>query len=242
MTRLVIAVALLPLVSLGIGSLGGCFQDHPSGQQELMGTDCYSCHGKDYTATTAPVHRDTPQVFSTSCANCHRTAGWQPALEGLHGDAFAITSGAHDHIACLTCHDLASGQPSKAGANTDCIQCHPDDADQRDSHAGVTSATNAPYAYLASVPNFCLQCHPAGTADAHPDQLFARTGNHAVPCSQCHDRTAGPDAKGGNVTCVAAACHHTLGVADAIDDHRSAEYASARGNGASRNFCHRCHS
>src|SRR5262249_2907885 len=174
--------------------------------------------------------------------NGHRTVNWQPALEGLHSDVFGIATGAHANIACLGCHDLASGQPSKLGANTNCLQCHPDDAAQRDGHAGVTMVTGEPYRYLASVANFCLTCHPAGTADVHPDDKFARTRDHAVPCEQCHDRTAGADTKGANVSCVAAMCHHTLSESDPIPDPATTKSQTARGNGASRNFCHQCHS
>lgn len=234
MTRLTVVLVVL--------SLAGCFQSHPSDRQELMGKDCYTCHTAAYTATTQPVHRDKPAVFSTTCVNCHRTVSWQPALEGLHSEAFIMAKGAHAPIACLDCHDLASGQPSKAGANTNCIQCHPDDARQRDAHDGVVSAVSTPYAYLASVPNFCLPCHPAGTADKHPDSLFRLRGDHAVPCADCHDRKAGRDAKGQNVTCVDARCHHTLGVANGIDEHRTSDYVTARGNSTSKNFCHQCHS
>jgi hypothetical protein len=225
--------------------LAGCFQDHPSGQQELMGTDCVGCHQTDYAATTAPVHRDMPQVFSTTCASCHRTVNWKPALEGLHSDVFVIASGKHTDIACLGCHDLATGQPSTRGANTNCLQCHPDDQVLRDAHDGVTSATDAPYQYLADVPNFCLSCHPAGTADIHPDNKFRRTGSHDVPCARCHDRTAGPDTKGANVTCVDSACH-SIGMMDGLEDHNKRDvmpqYVNLRGGGTSRNFCHQCHS
>jgi hypothetical protein len=236
MTRLALVIGCLQLAA--------CFQTHAGDPQELSGTDCYGCHKTDYAATALPVHRDAPQVFSTACAGCHRTIGWKPALEGLHSDVFVIASDPHAPFACQGCHDLATGQPSKAGANTNCIQCHPDDAKQATEHVGVTTVTAAPYAYLASVPNFCLQCHPAGTADVHPDNRFARTADHAVPCEQCHDRTAGPDTKGGNVTCVDARCHHTLTFSDTmIEDHRElSDYATKRGNGKSRNFCHQCHS
>jgi hypothetical protein len=236
MTRLALVAPVLALAWLA-----GCFQDHRSGVQELMGTDCYNCHRSDYTATTAPVHRDTPQVFSTTCASCHRTAGWKPALEGLHSDVFVIASGAHTGIACQGCHDLASGQPSAKGANTNCLQCHPDDTTLRAGHDGVTTATDTPYQYLAAVPNFCLQCHPAGTADVHPDNKFPRTGDHAVPCGQCHDRTAGADTQGANVTCVAAMCHHTIDNSDLIEDHKTTKYTTLRGDGSSRNFCLGCH-
>jgi hypothetical protein len=234
MTRF--AIATLVLV------LGGCFQDHPAGQHELMGTDCYSCHTTDYANTTAPVHRDAPQVFSTTCANCHRTVGWQPALEGLHGTVFGIAGGAHANIACLGCHDLATGQPSKLGANTNCIQCHPDDAAQRDGHSDVTTLTGEPYRYLSGVANFCLSCHPAGLADLHPDDKFARTGNHAVPCGQCHDRTVGPDTKGGNVTCIDARCHHTVQAVQGGEGHSGQRWTTSLGNGSNRHFCHDCHS
>jgi hypothetical protein len=234
MTRLATVIALV--------HLAGCFQSHGADQPELAGTDCYTCHTADYMGTTAPVHRDAPQVFSTGCASCHRTVGWKPALEGSHGEVFVIATGPHTPIACQGCHDLASGQPSALGANTNCIQCHPDDAKQAADHIGVTTVANAPYAYLTGVANFCLACHPSGTADAHPDQLFARTGDHAVACGDCHDRAAGPDTKGGNVTCVSAQCHHTLSQSDTIEDHGTTDYTTARGAGASRNFCHQCHS
>ncbi|HET7501565.1 MAG TPA: hypothetical protein VFK02_11195 [Kofleriaceae bacterium] len=230
------------LAALVLASLAGCFQSHASDQQELAGTDCYSCHQRDYAATTAPVHPATPGVFSTACDGCHRTIGWKPALEGLHSEAFIIATGPHAPFGCLECHDLATAQPSKAGANTSCIQCHPDDAHQGETHAGVTTVTGAPYRYESTIPNFCLSCHPDGTAAAHPDRLFARTGNHAVPCGDCHDRTAGSDKQGANVTCVDARCHHTLSVSDGIDHHGTLDYQSARGNGTSRNFCHQCHS
>jgi hypothetical protein len=233
MTRLTLVLLTL--------SVAGCFQSHPSDRVELMGKDCNGCHAKDWLATTAPVHPSTPQVFSTACVNCHRTVSWQPALEGLHSETFLMATGAHAPIACLDCHDLDRGLPSKAGANTNCIQCHPDDAHQRDAHVGVTSLTNTPYVYQADVVNFCLQCHPSGVADKHPDDLFARRGNHDVPCADCHDRSSGPDTKGRNVTCVDSRCHHTLAFADGVEDHRSAMYQTARGDGSSRNFCHQCH-
>jgi len=233
MTRSIALVAAL--------GLAGCFASHPGDRQELMGEDCYACHKRDYVATAAPVHGATPAVFSTACANCHRTVSWAPALEGLHSDVFLLATGAHAPIACLGCHALDLARTSRQGANTNCIQCHPDDVRQREQHDGVTSVTSQPYAYLASVPNFCLQCHPAGTAIRHPDNLFARRDHHAVPCIDCHDRKAGPDTLGRNVTCVDAKCHHTLGFSDSIGSHRTTDYRAARGDGASRNFCHQCH-
>ncbi len=234
MTRIALVLAVL--------QLAGCFRSHPPDQLELTGTDCYGCHTRDYAATTAPVHPDTPQLFTTACASCHRTANWKPALDGLHDEAFIIQRGPHAPVACIDCHELDGGRPSKQGENTNCIQCHPNDARQIAGHVGVTTEASVPYAYLADQPTFCLSCHPSGLADVHPDDLFARRGDHAVPCADCHDRAAGPDAKGANVTCVESGCHHTLSVSDRIGDHEGADYRAARGDGASRSFCRQCHS
>jgi hypothetical protein len=222
--------------------LAACFQSHPSGQREVAGEDCYGCHATDYAATTAPVHRDAPQVFSTACTGCHIQVSWKPALEGKHSDLFAIADGPHAPTACLGCHDLATAKPSKQGANTNCLQCHPNDAKQIDSHADIEAEIGRPYAYLASVPNFCLDCHPAGTADVHPEKRFALTKDHAVACADCHDRAAGKDKGGANVTCVESRCHHTLRATDGTEGHEDGDYQKARGNGSSRNFCHNCHS
>lgn len=233
MTRLALAIACL---------LAACFHAHPEGQRELAGQDCYSCHTTDYEATAAPVHRTTPDVFSTTCANCHRMTGWQPAVEGAHSQAFVIAQGDHAQIPCQGCHDLDSGKPSKLGANTNCLGCHPDQPVLTTSHAGVTLFAGSPYTYQPAVPNFCLECHPAGTAEQHLDTAFARKADHAVVCSECHDRTAGPDDKGANVTCVESRCHHTVKQTDDTDGHKDGDYKKARGNAASRNFCHKCHS
>jgi hypothetical protein len=239
MTRLILVLG--PVLSTL--AIAGCFQAHPMAQEELMGSDCYACHRKDYVATTAPVHPDTPQLFSTGCATCHRTSGWKPALDGLHNEAFIIAQGPHAApITCVGCHELDGALPSKAGANTNCIQCHPNDAHQADSHVGLLGLTGAPYAYLSDTPNFCLSCHPAGTAEHHPDALFALRKDHAVPCASCHDRAAGPDTKGANVTCVDARCHHTLSASDQLEHHLDAAYRTARGPGTIRAFCHQCHS
>src|SRR4029079_14543825 len=102
-------------------------------------------------ATQAPVHRDTPAVFSTTCTNCHQMVRWQPALESKHSDVFVIAEGPHA-TPCLGCHDLASGKTSKQGANTNCVQCHPNDAKQIDAHTDIDDEIEHPYAYLASVP------------------------------------------------------------------------------------------
>jgi hypothetical protein len=233
MTRLATVIVLV--------SLGACFQAHPSGQRELAGQDCYTCHTADYEATAAPAHRDMPQVFTTTCTTCHGMSSWRPALEGPHSEVFVIAQGPHAQLECQGCHDLATALPSKLGANTNCVQCHPDSTALTAQHVGVTLFVDKPYSYEAAVPNFCLECHPAGLRELHPNKAFALKTNHAVPCGECHDRTAGPDAKGANVTCVDARCHHTVKATDGTDGHKDGDYQKSRGKGTDRTFCHDCH-
>jgi hypothetical protein len=230
MTRFALVIACM---------LFACFRAHPTGQRELSGEDCYGCHVTDYDATVTPNHRGSPQVYTTACVSCHRMTGWKPALEGQHSDVFIIKQGDHAGIACQDCHDLESAAASKAGADTNCLTCHPDTAALTASHVGVTLFAGKPYTYESSVPNFCLDCHPAGLPELHPEARFARRGNHAVTCSECHDRTAGPDIV--NVTCIEARCHHTLRDSDDDSDHDDGAYRRSRGDGTDRDFCHECH-
>lgn len=226
--------------------LAACFESH-KGVQELRGDDCYTCHVDDYDATSMPVHTAPTVDFPTACVNCHKTTDWQPALEGNHPAeiVFPIQSGAHATTPCLQCHDLDVGLPSSAGANTNCIGCHPNDAYQRDAHVGTTSVAGTPYQYRADIANFCLVCHPKGTALKHPDDKFPRTGDHNASCVTCHDRSAGNDAQGANTTCLVSGCH-SLGEEDG--QHREVNNYTATRNGpwpqpnlTSRNFCRVCH-
>jgi hypothetical protein len=230
MTRFALVIACL---------LFACFQAHPAGQRELSGEDCYGCHVTDYEATAAPSHRGSPQVYTTTCVSCHRMTGWKPALEGQHSDVFIIKTGDHNAIACQDCHDLESVALAKRGADTNCLTCHPDTAALTASHAGVTVFAGRPYTYQFAVPNFCLECHPAGLAELHPESEFARRGDHAVPCSECHDRAAGSDEV--NVTCIESRCHHTVRETDDTDGHKGGDYRRSRGDGTDRDFCHECH-
>jgi hypothetical protein len=218
--------------------LAACTQSHSAQVVEIQAESCVTCHTIDYDTAIAPPH--APSGFPTTCADCHRTTDWQPALGGLHPEPmFAVASGPHGGIKCLACHDLDIVAPSKAGANTNCIQCHPDSRNQADSHSGVRGPQNQTYAYNATAPNFCLTCHPAGRASKHPNDRFPRTGPHSRACTTCHDRNAGPDTGGANTTCLNSGCH-SLGQEDG--EHREVgQYSSARGDGSNRHFCLVCH-
>lgn len=219
--------------------LVACTRSH-EGQQELRQGECVNCHTAEYDATTAPVHATAG--FPTTCVDCHRTIDWVPALEGIHPEPrFAVTAGAHGGLACLGCHDLDAMLPSAAGANTNCLQCHPDDAYQRDSHVGVKGPAGQTYAYTPAQRNFCLTCHPAGTALKHPRDRFPFTEKHTTShCSTCHDRASGlPDQGGMNTNCLASGCHS---LTEEDGEHREHDgYGTARGDGSNRHFCLQCH-
>jgi len=232
MTRLPIALWLV--------SLCACFESHDRTQQ-VRGEDCVMCHRADFDATSMPAHAAPEVGFPTTCADCHRASDWRPALEGLHpapdtytepdpdggvrNQTFLIDRGPHAPIKCVVCHDLDVPRPdlpaaARRGFNTDCIQCHPDDAFQQDAHQGVISATGGPYtAYRSDVRNFCRTCHPTGDALNHPRDRFPLTGGH-TRCSSCHLRATGPDAGGRNTSCIGAGCH-ALSKMDAEHEERS---------------------
>ena len=247
------------VVMLVVVATTGCMQSH-TGQEALHSDECYTCHRPDYETTVAPnMAGHQTSGFPTTCANCHVTAGWQPALGGLHPDVvvvaqdFGIKSGPHTNIKCLTCHDLSSPQPATDGANTNCVQCHADSSSQRTSHAGTTGTQPGgavvAYADIAySSPNFCLTCHPNGLAGKHPDDKFPRRGEHNAPCVQCHDRTTPPpnntDMMGKNVNCMASGCHSR----SRMDSKHAEEPGTTRYNASKNepqwtlnNFCLDCH-
>ena len=221
-----------------------CMQSHDNKRVAVVSEDCATCHLDDYDATTMPPHGNVPSAagpvsFPTTCGDCHRNTTWKGALEGLHPPTpFAITSGVHTNIQCLSCHDLDLATTSKAGANTNCNQCHRDSADLDDIHTNLKGPLGQPYAYAPATANFCLSCHPRGVPDLkHPAQ-FPRTGPHDSKCATCHDRFSGlPDLKGMNTTCIIGGCHS---LAEEDGHHREeggARYTQLRGDGSNRHFC-----
>ena len=246
-------------IALWLVSLCACFESHDRTQQ-ISRDDCVLCHRADFGATSAPVHGAPNVGFPTTCADCHRAADWRPALEGLHpapstytaidasgqvvNQTFLIDGGPHAAVRCLACHDLDVALPAvpvaqRRGFNTDCIQCHPNDAFHQDAHAGAVSLTGGAYTtYQGDVPNFCLTCHPTGDALNHPKNKFPLTGGHAARCTSCHVRAMGTDLGGRNTSCITSGCH-SLSRMDAEHDERN--YATYRSSPpaplTTANFC-----
>ncbi|HEY2517971.1 MAG TPA: hypothetical protein VGI39_44175 [Polyangiaceae bacterium] len=128
--------------------------------QEALSGACYDCHSSAYQVVKTPVHVG---VYPTTCADCHTTTAWIPAVSGHPEAQFPITTGSHANkgIGCADCH-IASLGPSTGGQNTDCMHCHLGahntpgiDA----THAGIAGYPGTP-----ASPHSCLNagCHPSG--------------------------------------------------------------------------------
>jgi len=226
MSRAISTVASLAMV-LGLAS---CFRDHPSTATEVRGEECVACHLDDYDGTTQPVHVGNA-TYPTTCANCHVTTGWQPALDGNHPENnFPITHGPHTGIKCMSCHDLSLGGSSTGGANTNCLQCH-HQPDVDPHHNGVSG-----YHYDSSQPHFCLSCHPDGMGGGHPGDKFPiANGAHSnIPCDMCHDSSLGsPDSK-DNTNCLT--CHIAADISPHHTDVGGYNYDTSKPH-----FCLDCH-
>ena len=178
-------------------ALTACVDSHPAGKPftTIDDNNCVGCHQADYDNTTNPAHAG---LYPTTCADCHVSTAWRPAIAQGHPEArFAIATGAHQGVGCRTCHRPELGS-STAGANTDCISCHVQ-AESDPRHVGI-----ADYQYRPTVRNFCLTCHPAGTAEggAHPEARFPiAAGAHRLACATCHNAALGPSTAGQNISC-----------------------------------------
>ncbi len=160
------SIALTALV------LAACMQQQHNGT-DISNLQCVSCHLADFQKANAADSTHTNQ----DCAQCHDTSSWNAG----HPEAkFPISTGAHVNIACKTCHS----EPGAfvGGANTNCIQCHPQTQTDPE-HVGTSG-----YAYSNTTKNFCLTCHPDGKAAGHPEAKFPITsGNHSgIACADCH--------------------------------------------------------
>jgi hypothetical protein len=195
--------AIWPL--LGKHALAACESCHADGHYADTPTDCVGCHKADYDGTTDPVHADVG--YPTSCAVCHGTDGWKPAV--FDHDAKWPLTGAHAEAACESCH--ADGQ--YAGTPDTCVGCHQADFD------GTTDPDHA----ALGLPTTCNVCH--GTAAWEPaefaghDPIWPLLGKHAdAACESCHaegykDTPTGCDD-----------CHHPDYVGAVQPDHAGPGY------------------
>ena len=206
--------------------------------------DCVGCHTGEHERAAMDLRHRGVQVplYPTGpaspnfCLNCHPT-GLAPI--GLHPEVrFPIGRDPHAYP-CADCH-VATRGANTGGANTDCIGCHEGSharslADPQ--HRGVSGYPAGP-----AEPNFCLTCHPTGSADgaAHPEAAFPiANGTHAgITCEQCHDASLGASVGGANTNCVD--CHTGEHERRAVDPQHVGVSGYPAGSAAA-NFCLTCH-
>ena len=178
-----------PLV--GGHKISNCFACHAQGSDfKGLSTNCYSCHKKDFEATTNPNH--VKEKFSTDCKSCHNITSFIPSTFNHNNTNFPLT-GKHVSVSCGDCH--TSGYTA---ISTDCYSCHKKDYD----------ATTDPNHLTGKFPTDCTQCHTtSGWASSnfdHSKTNFPLTGAHqTVDCQSCHQNGYA----GTSTEC--ASCHQT---------------------------------
>lgn len=128
-----------------------CSSCHVGGKYAGTSTDCFSCHQKDYTATTNPAHATAN--YPTTCTSCHTTNAWKPSTFN-HTPFFPIGSGDKHRPGrwnfCSDCHT----NPSNFKVFS-CLTCHEhNQTDMDKKHQGRNG-----YSYDS---NACYRCHPQG--------------------------------------------------------------------------------
>ena len=119
-----------------------CATCHVNNNYTTLPTNCYGCHQADYNATTNPVHKAAPTVFTTNCTTCHNTTAWTGATFNhtwwsmTHGGANGVCATCHTNpndymvFQCTNCHAKPQtdathqGNPNYVYNSVNCYQCH----------------------------------------------------------------------------------------------------------------------
>ncbi|WP_428269351.1 hypothetical protein [Haliangium sp.] len=199
-----------------------------------LNTDCIGCHTGDHAQGAMDSRHSGVSGYAFApdnprfCLSCHPSG-----VAASHPDnAFRISTGDHSAFTCDDCHDASRG-PNSGGLNANCTGCHTGEH----ARSPMESRHNLVGDFRWSDANvqFCLTCHPGGTAEVHPRNRFSLSGAHRQRCLDCHDPGISPDAS-RNANCIG--CHeHRI---DRMDSkHREVRnYVSQPGN---PDFCLECH-
>lgn len=207
--------------------------------------ECRTCHQPKFIANKSPLEADKTKIentflgldrackschfdehrgqVSSTCTDCHSTAGWKPASGFDHQKAKFTLDGKHTTVPCQKCH-LTLGDPSN-GRDTSYLKFAPLVFGQcTDCHTDVHKGKLGPD---------CRNCHSTAgwqvTDKAkfdHSKTRYPLEGKHAsVTCDKCHtNRKSG-------ATLRFAACR------DCHSDFHRGEFAKRKGKGA----CEECH-
>ncbi|HEX5051652.1 MAG TPA: cytochrome c3 family protein [Planctomycetota bacterium] len=167
-------------------------QRHPGRQAD----DCRACHSDPHGGQF-----DTGPFAATGCVACHDRTRFAPhAFDAAHHARTQLPlDGKHAEIDCSKCHAEPTGDAPRRfqGTPNRCEQCHDD------AHEGAFAPVDE--ALAANPRGRCAECH--GTrAFAQLDHErfdhgrwtgFPVDGAHGqIECTDCHARTAQPDALG----------------------------------------------
>ncbi|MGH9702531.1 MAG: hypothetical protein ACRD4K_04065, partial [Candidatus Acidiferrales bacterium] len=226
-----------------------CSACHIGGQFKGTPSDCYSCHAKDFKATTNPNHIQAG--FPTDCSTCHNTTTWVGAVfDHTKFTKFPLTGG-HISVACNQCH--INGK--FAGTPTDCYSCHTKD------YNGTTNPNHV----QAGFPTDCSMCHTTAswlnsTFNHNSFTQFPLTGAHvSVACNLCHingkfagtptdcyschtkdyNGTTDPNHVQAGFSTNCTLCHNTTSWAGAVFDHSKTPFPLTGAHvSVACNLCH----
>jgi hypothetical protein len=127
----------------GFHTTVACATCHVNNNYTTLPTTCYGCHQADYNATTNPVHKAAPTIFTTTCTTCHNTTAWTGATFNhtwfpmTHGNANSVCATCHTNpndytiFQCTGCHGGGNAanfhHPNVGGYvynSVNCYQCH----------------------------------------------------------------------------------------------------------------------
>jgi hypothetical protein len=195
----------------------GCDSCHTSRRFDAGSPSCYSCHAKQYQATTQPNHQAAG--FPTQCELCHKPSHTSFSQATFQHNAYFPLSGVHATQACASCHrnNVYKGTPR------DCYGCHRTDYER----------TASPNHAAAGFPTTCESCHRPSDASwkttFNHNAVYPLAGVHATqPCTACHKNNV---YKGTPRDCYG--CHRTNYERTANPNHAAAGFPTT---------CDSCHS
>jgi hypothetical protein len=209
---------------------------------------CFSCHSKQYYATTSPNH--VQSNFSTNCDDCHSMTSFTWGNTNFDHSFFPLVGG-HNIANCFSCHKQSIGFK---GLTTDCYPCH---------NQQFLQAKN-PDHIQAKFSTACQECHNIYSFTPatfnHNTTGFSLTGAHtSVSCQSCHTKgyvntssdcyschsndfagTTDPNhvAQGFPHDC--SQCHSTLNWGGATFDHNTTGFPLTGAHASAT--CQSCHS